>query len=686
MEAIKIKFSYKILVSLLLVVCLLTVMMPRKGIFKYTYQKGGTWNYETLVAPFDFPVLKTEEELRNEEALRSKMACNAYFKLMESVPFDVSRKLSAIVEQYPSLAVKLKDFLAPRYEKGIYSQEEINSLKLDFELNPYVLFLLKGKNMVKLPFSEIYELEDVRADVNDYLRAEVADYGESLLASIDAVCAALEPNMLFDKHLTQMKNKESREDIAVSLGVFKAGEVIVRSGDTITSSDARVLDSYKAEFDRKIGYDGPIFLLWLGDLMIAIAMTLALLTVAIMSRSGILDHFNECAFVLAMFVLSSAVIFLLSRAEMTDKLYLVPFPVFALYLVSFFRNKLVMPVYALCLVPLLVSCDNGMRLFVMFLFAGCIAVLVFSRLNKGWHQFIAALFNFLSLSFVYTAFALIDGTLMSVSWTDSIYMLLGSLFVVLAYPLVHLFEIIFNLVSDSRLIELSDTNNKLLRELGQKAPGTFQHSIAVMNMVDFVGGKLAVDVPLLRAGALYHDIGKIQNPMCFVENQVPGVNFHDELTPKQSASAIIHHVSDGLALAQKYNVPKVIRDFISTHHGTTNTGYFHTQYLNAGGDPSDVAEFFYPGPAPKTREQVILMLCDTVDAASRTISEFDYETVSAFIDKIYAGKFESGQFNQSEISLSELETIKEALKQYIVQLHHGRIAYPERILKQNKKK
>jgi len=681
MEAIKIKFSYKIALTLLVVIALLTVIMPRKGIFKYTYQKGGTWNYETLVAPFDFPILKTEEEIKNEEAIRAKQAYTAYFKYSESVSFDVGRKIAKPLEQYPGLSKKVIEYLTPKYTKGIYSEEAIADLKLEYELNPYVAFVTIGKNQIKVPTSEAYTLATVKADVEDFIRQQASSYDETLLDAIAPVVAMVQPNLLFDKQMTEQKNKESREDISVSLGIFRAGELIIREGDTVTSHDARILDSFKAEFDTKVGYDGPLFLLWLGDFLLAVVLTFTLLLVSVMGRPSIFDHFNELTFILTMFVLSSAVTFTLTRIDMTDKLFLVPFPVFALYLVSFFRNKLAMPVYVVCLVPLLVSFPGGTRLFLMFLFAGCISVMIFSRLNKGWHQFIAALFIFLSLSFVYTAFALIAGSLNSLPWTETLYMLLGSLFVVLAYPLVYLFEIIFNLVSDSRLTELSDTNNKLLRELGQKAPGTFQHSIAVMNMADFVGKTVTVDVPLLRAGALYHDVGKIENPMCFVENQVPGVSYHDKLAPKESAGDIIRHVTDGLALAQKYRLPKVIKEFIASHHGTSNTGYFYTKYLNDGGDPSAVAEFFYPGPAPKTKEQVILMLCDTVDAASRTISSFDYETVSPFIDKIFAGKFEAGQLQHSEITMAELETVREALKQYIVQLHHGRIAYPERKVK-----
>ena len=257
-------------------------------------------------------------------------------------------------------------------------------------------------------------------------------------------------------------------------------------------------------------------------------------------------------------------------------------------------------------------------------------------------------------------------------------MFLGSLMSVAGYPLIFLFEKIFKLVSTTKLVELSDTSNKLLRELADKAPGTFQHSLQVMNLADAAARSIGANVPLIRAGALYHDIGKIANPQCFTENETPGVRYHEGLSLKESAQEIIHHVSDGIALAEKHHLPRELKEFIISHHGTSAAGYFYTKYLNEGGDPNDVADFFYNGQKPTTKEQVILMIADAVEAASRSLRDYSPENISKLVDNIIDGKSAAGQFTEADISLRDINKVKEVLKAYIQQMYHSRVAYPRR--------
>ena len=305
-------------------------------------------------------------------------------------------------------------------------------------------------------------------------------------------------------------------------------------------------------------------------------------------------------------------------------------------------------------------------------------MLVFGFFNRGWLQFVTALIVFAVLALVWGAFRLTDGTNELNDYRVVIDMFLGSLMSVAGYPLIFLFEKMFKLVSNTKLVELSDTSNKLLRELADKAPGTFQHSLQVMNLADAAARAIDANVLLVRAGALYHDIGKIANPQCFTENETPGVHFHAELTPKESAQEIIRHVSDGLAMAERNGLPSIVSDFIKTHHGTTSTGYFYTKYLNDGGDPDDVAEFFYDGEKPVSKEQVILMLCDAVEAASRSLKDYSPENISSLVDRIVDGKSNDGQLTNSIISLHELNVVKDVLKSYLQQMYHSRVSYPKR--------
>jgi putative nucleotidyltransferase with HDIG domain len=360
---------------------------------------------------------------------------------------------------------------------------------------------------------------------------------------------------------------------------------------------------------------------------------------------------------------------------------MVPFTLVSLYLLAFFKQRVVFTVYVISLLPLLLCASNGLEVFFIYLVAGVVGMLVFEYFNRGWLQFVTAFIVFAVMVLVWLAFRLMEGLDTLSEYPIIIYMAFGAFLSVAGYPLIYLFEKIFKLVSKSKLVELSDTSNKLLRRLADEAPGTFQHCLQVMNLADAVARSIDANVALVRAGALYHDIGKLANPACFTENKTEGVNYHEGLTYKESAQEIISHVRNGLELAEKICLPSIVKDFISTHHGTSCTGYFYNKYLNEGGDPNDVAEFFYDGAKPVTKEQVILMLCDSVEAASRSLKDYSQENVSALVENIVGGKMADGQLSEAEISISELNIVKDVMKTYIQQMYHARVAYPKRALR-----
>ena len=316
----------------------------------------------------------------------------------------------------------------------------------------------------------------------------------------------------------------------------------------------------------------------------------------------------------------------------------------------------------------------------IFLVGGMVSIYASRYFVKGWKQFLLALINFLAMAFVYITMRL-TGNVSGLFWHDLLRLFIASFLAVAGYPLIYLFEKLFNLVSNSRLAELADTSSPLLRDLEIKAPGTFQHSLQVMNMADAAARAIDANPLLLRVGALYHDIGKMTNPICFVENESllnksEDQKYHTGLSPLQSAEDIIRHVTDGLELARKHRLPDVVVDFIRTHHGTTVTGYFWSKYLAQKGKPENKDSFTYPGPAPTSKEQVILMLCDSVEAASRTLTDYTPEAFSSFVEKIVQGKVDQGQLLDAEITIKELNEVKAALKSYLAQMHHGRVAYP----------
>lgn len=670
-------FTPKIIIPFAVLVAVLTLCMPRVGEFEYHYGKGTKWNYETLVAPFDFPILKTEQQLDAERG-RLGNTFVPYYNFSETVAGELCGSVRSSLRGNELLAASLCAALDSLYERGVLP-DTFDAVTADENLPaPGIVFVQRNKRAVKTPVSELYTLSQVKTLLPQMLqRVYHGAQVDSILAK-SAALDQLKPNLTFDKQTTDQVRAESAEFISPTSGMFRAGDVIISSGEIVTSDIAQILDSYKAEFRSNVGYNGPSYLLWGGNFLLALLLPSLLVCLLWFSRPGLLGRINEYLFILTVFLISCIATFVFSRFPAGNMIYMMPYPVFALYYMAFYRKRLVLPVYTMCLLPILLFCQGGVHIFFMFLLSGFVAVCAFQRFNRGWQQFVTASMVFLAMLAAYTMFRLVGGSIRLFNIYDVLYMFLGSFFCVLAYPLVYLFEIIFSLVSASRLLELADTGNPLLRTLAEKAPGTFQHSLAVMNMCESAARSIDADVPLVRAASMYHDIGKIMNPQCFVENNNGGPDYHENLGCRESAIDIIHHVQDGLALAEKHNIPQVVRDFIACHHGTTTTGYFYTKYLNEGGDPSAVADFTYPGPLPVSKEQVILMLCDALEAASRTLKDFSAESVGSFVEKICSDKSRAGQFDSAGISMRELDTVKQTLKSYIVQVHHGRIAYPKR--------
>ena len=662
----------RILVPLGIAFLLLVLLMPRSAKFAYDYRKGRTWKYETLYAQFDFPIYKTEEQLMAERGNASTEAI-PYYKYSDDI---VTRNLRAAERlDLGSLRSATVSAMRALYQKGILADE--NGRR--HTATPEVLYVQRDKRAVKYPASEVFHLREARARL-------LSDLSEVSLVNVDSVLRAtgaydlLVPNLIYDEQTTALVHAESVTSISPTSGYVTAGQLIVQEQEIVTAEIAQMLDSYKREFEANMGYTGPPFLMVLGNLLIALGITVLLYLSIYFNNPKIFED-NRFPYLVVVFLLGALAALILIRVN-EKALYFVPFTLVALLLQDFMKNRVVVPVYVVSLLPLLIFSHDGAVLFVMFFVAGMVAILAFRRFNRGWKQFITALITFGVLALTYLGFRATDLVTGNV-WTALLSLFIGSMLTVAGYPLVYLFERIFNLVSNSRLIELCDVSNRVIRELEQKAPGTFQHSLQVMNMADTVARAVYANADLVRAGALYHDIGKLYNPLCFIENEslVPhdGTHgYHEGLTPEQSAREIIRHVPEGVERARKHRLPEALIDFIRSHHGTTVTGYFYSQYLQAGGDPARIEEFRYEGIKPVTKEQIILMLCDSVEAASRTLKEFTPEAYSDFVERIVAGKMEEGQFEHADISISELGTVKDTLKQYLAQIHHERVVYPER--------
>ena len=647
----KLPGGYKVYLPLVLTLIFFVFMLPRSPRFSYEYKKGEHWMYETLVAEFDFPILKTDAQLKAEKD-SAKLARIPYFD-----------KKSNVLDSVLARAGRADSVINHVYSKGVFDPNDAAYYQ-DLPQDAVCAVVLSDFDQIKVPVNEVYTVESAR------------EYIKTALGDVEAISELIIPDLEYNRTLTDEKYSDKIFHPSRTSNYISRTEVIVEKGELVTDDIANLLDSYKAEFDRSVGYSGNDFALWTGLFIVALAMVALFFLTLYFADYQIFTQYNKYLYVLLLYVLFSALTFLFHSRGDVDMYYMIPYSLMAMLMTAFFSKGFVMIMYSITLLPLLIVTSGTVSVFFMHLVAGFTGMYIYQTLNKGFLQFVGTFIVYVIMSVVWLGFCLIFDNIGS--WYLLLYIALGAGLAIAGYPLIYLFEKMFMLVSSDKLVELSDTSNTLLRLLADKAPGTFHHSLQVMNLADAAARAIDANVPLVRAAALYHDIGKITNPQCFTENEVQGVKVHEDLTPKESAQLIIKHVSDGLALAEKYNLPKVLREFIETHHGTTCASYFLTKYLNEGGDPEDVADFYYDGVKPVTKEQVILMLSDAVEAASRSLKDYSGNSISNLVDKIADGKANDGQFDEADITLKELNTIKEVMKSFLQQVYHSRIEYPKR--------
>lgn len=675
MEKLRFPSSFKVYFPLIILFALLAFLMPKAPKFIYDYQKGSPWMYETLTAQFDFPILKTDAQIQ-QEMEKAWQSVIPYYRLNKTVSVQAEKALfSADLGKYSASKSELAVALRSVYDKGIVSVRNVDETK---SLSSDLLYIQKDNRAYKVPVSEVYTTETAEAIFRESVAQICKGADVDSLYSAAGLAQLIQPDLIFDQQTTDLVHDDAVNYISRTQGVARAGHTIVSEGEIVTAEIAQLLDSYKLEYDRSMGTEGHSAYRIISTILIAFSLVIVLFLAIYYCNSRIFTQYNKYLYLLMVFALS-AVASSVTSCVGQEYFYMVPFTLIALYLLAFFKKRVVFTVYVISLLPLLIFAREGVELYLIYLVAGVVGMLVFSWFNRGWLQFVTALVVFLVMVLVWGAFNLSDGMSGPVNYRMILYMSFGALLSVAAYPLIYLFEKIFKLVSNSKLVELSDTSNKLLRMLADKAPGTFQHSLQVMNLADAVSRAIGANVLLVRAGALYHDIGKIANPQCFTENETPGVRYHEGLSPKESAQEIIRHVSDGLALAEKYGLPSMVKDFISTHHGTTCTAYFYNKHLVEGGSEEERPDFCYDGVKPKTKEQVVLMLCDAVEAASRSLKDYSPDNISELVERIINGKIDDGQLSESEISMSDLSTVKEVMKSYIQQMYHARVAYPKRL-------
>lgn len=660
----RLKPTYLRILNILLIITLLTFIIPDTGKFRYDYMRGRPWIYETLVAPVDFPVLKTGSEMRRERESAAKSIIPRYRFKENSLDYigtldsSDNREIKSIIGKITLAGIA--DYL-PDYENG-----------------GGVLGVVRDDKLTFVPTANVYTIESAYDKLTASLKERFPDRWEEILKATEK--ESIKANLLFDELLTQKAVKDAVSDISPTKGMIYSGQLIVSKGEMVTAETEQLLDSYKHEYELTMGYSGSKYLLKLGHFVISALIVIFLVLLLHYLKKEIITDRGKLNFFMLLLLLSAFVTSIVNNYG-ANYLYVIPYSVIALYITSFFTSKIVLPLYSVILLPLFLITSGGAELYLMNLAAGGAVFYTFHFWDRGWLQFINSLVVFIALAVIYTALKVIDdGTLSSADPNSFVFFAWNSTLVIAAYPLLFLFEKLFGLVSNSKLKDLSDATSPVLALLAEKAPGTFHHSLQVANLAEGAAREIGAYALLARVGGLYHDIGKMNNPSFFIENQPAGENSaHIGLSPEESARVIIQHLEEGVAIAKKERIPQIIVDFIRSHHGTSQTSYFYNRFLNSGGDPSNVSLFTYKGVLPKYKEQVIVMLADAVEAASRSLKMYSKESISALVEKIVDERISEKQLSESDISLSEINKVKELFKRRISQVYHSRIVYPEKL-------
>ena len=661
----------KIYIALLLTLAITVVLFPEEGKFKYNYQAGRPWVYETLMSPIDFPILKTEQELlaEKEEKASEVIPYFEYDKAVSNVQIQRLRSLMGNDSVNSHMVSLIIESLYRMYSVGILPVLEEAPVS-------GTIVIQKDKRAQEVPVSEVYTAKKAEGYIKYDLSVNFPQYDADSVFLAYGLADYIVPNLIYDQGLTDLFHKEAVDYISPTKGMVYAGQLIVSEGEIVTTEVEQLLDSFKKEYEIAYGYTESNIGIGIGHFILCLVIVASLFGVVYFTNKDIIKRRKSFYFILTLYVLLFVLTVILHNVNV-DYLYIIPYAVFSIYLTIFFKRRYVFPIYTVMMLPLLFQAGDGVELYMMNLTGGIIAIVTFKYFNNGWVQFLNSLFVFIGMSFVYLGFLLSsDGTLSMFDPRDIFRIAVNSLLVIAAYPVAFIFERVFSLVSHFRLIDLSDTNNKLLRELAQKAPGTFQHSLQVSNLAFEAAREIGADMILTRVGALYHDIGKMKNPQCFVENAPAGVNYHKGLSPEESAQQIIRHVDDGVEIARKHKLPEVVIDFIRTHHAKTLTFYFYAQYCNAGGDPENKEPFMYHGELPRTKEQVIVLMADAVEAASRSLKDYTAESISSLVDSIISKRLSDSQLVEADISIKEVEAVKRMFKERLEQVYHERIAYP----------
>lgn len=682
----KIKIRTRVFVPLVFVIAVLlvTYLFPRQGSFKYSFNEGRPWQYGLLMAPFDFPIYKTSEQLQAEQDSLLQYY-EPYFETDDNVQknaladFDADVNLKERLSGLPAdYKLYIRKKLLEVYDEGIMRSEDYDRIAASVtgglrlkegnmaeSRNIESFFTIRSAyEKVLDDFPESMDIELLRsADINDYIRE----------------------NIIFDAATSEKAENEFIQQIDISRGMVQQGQRIIDQGEIVDDHTYNILSSLKRVTEERSGGAGKSSGIIIGQLMLILLMFGSFYMYLLFFRPNEYRNRKHVVFMVLLIVIFLLLTAVTVRFELFS-VFIIPYAIVTILIRTFIdsRTALFSSLITVILSSLMVP--YPFEFIVIQMLVAMVSIFMLKELSERSQLIRSSFFILLTYILVYVGLTLYqEGSIKETNWVMLIYFLINFIFIMFSYTLVYLVEQSFGFISGVSLVELSNINKPLLKELSEKAPGTFQHSMQVSNLAMAAASKLGANASLIRTGALYHDIGKMVNPAFFTENQTPGMNPHAGLPFEESARIIINHVKDGVRIAQKNNIPKQIIDFIETHHGTSMPKFFYISWKNANpGKEVKESDFRYPGPNPFTREEAIMMMADSVEASSRSLPEYTEESIRTLVDKIIDAQLYEGYFKMAPITFRDIQTVKDVFVEKLQTIYHSRIAYPE--LNRNEKK
>ncbi len=659
---------------IIITVIIIVWFLPRKNGPEYQYEVGKPWMYGSLIAKYDFPIYKSEKTIKTERD--SMMALyEPYFRFDDNIERKaISRFINDYKEGIPGLPRSFISTIADRlhilYQQGIMDTPKYSEL---FKDSTSMIRIVKGKQASSIQISCIYS---TLAAYEQLFLDDALGQQRQILQKCN-LNEYIEPNLIFDK----IRSKTSMDDlisgIPLASGVVLSGQKIIDRGEIVSDNTSRVLESLKKENEKRTSSQADYWMTLGGQVLYVMTIMIMFTLYLGLFRK---DYFEKPRSIMMLYslILIFPIIVSLMVAHNFFSVYILPFAMVAIFVRVFMDSRTAFIAH----VTMILICSCALRyqyeFIVMQIVAGLVAIYSLRELSRRSQLFKTALLVTIASVAVYFSLELInDDELSKIDRSMYVHLIANGVALLFAYPLMDLIERTFGFTSNVTLIELSDTSKDLLRRLSEVAPGTFQHSISVSNLAAEIANKIGAKAQLVRTGALYHDIGKMANPVFFTENQA-GINPLDNMSCTEGAQMVISHVTEGLKLAEKYDLPNVIKDFIVTHHGLGMARYFYIKYKNDHPDEDvDKSLFTYPGPNPFTREQAILMMTDSVEAASRSLSEYTEESIYNLVNRLIDQQVNDGYFKDCPITFRDISTAKTVLVYKLKTVYHTRISYPE---------